>query len=113
MLVLDGEHAPSWNNATAHQHWTKFVQDNWRVRSVVRSALSGEEKMFACPVHIRIDAWFKRGSGTDSDNIMAKLYIDALKGWLIEDDNQRCVHDVTTRAYRGDYRVIITITPVE
>ena len=111
VIVIEGEIAPSWNKATAHQHWRAYDVLRVRVGWAVRGALNGEEEMFDCPVDIEIVAYYKKDA-IDSDNIMAKVYIDALKGRLIKDDDRRYLRRVTTETRMGAPKVVITITPV-
>lgn len=111
VIVIEGEIAPSWNKSTAHKHWTAYAVVKKRVAWAVRSALNGEEEMFDVPVDIEIVAYYQEDD-IDSDNIMAKVYIDSIKGRLIKDDDYRYVRRVTTETRIGAPRVMITITPV-
>lgn len=112
VIELKGEVAPSWNKGTAHKHWTAYAVIKKAAWWVVRSALTGEEEMFTVPVDIEVVAYYLEDD-IDSDNIMAKVYIDALKDKLIKDDDMRYVRRVTTEARAGAPKVVITITPAQ
>ncbi len=57
---------------------------------------------------------FRRASGIDTDNLLPKHIIDALKGVLIEDDNMHCVPRVENETVPfegvGGFTVV-TVTP--
>lgn len=112
-IVLEGVCAPSWNLATARKHWTEFVKVNHEAKWLVLAALNGDDEMFDTRVDIEVIASYKQGMGADSDNIMAKVYIDALKGRIIHDDGQKYVRRVILEARKGKNEVVITVTPVE
>ncbi|MCB0070310.1 MAG: hypothetical protein KDE20_02580 [Caldilineaceae bacterium] len=99
-IVLDGQRAPSWNKFYAGMHWRERSQLTRAVQMAVRVALpedvvEGNGYPYQVPVDIEIHAHFA-GHPLDADNIAAKLYIDGLKGWLIEDDTLRHVRSVRT-----------------
>jgi hypothetical protein len=76
------------------------------------TALPDKWQLFDCAVDVHVVATFK-GAMLDSDNICAKLYIDALKGRLLRDDDAKCVRRVTTESKRGKANsVTLTLTPV-
>ena len=113
-LTLVGERPTSWNTFYAGQHWTQRRAEAERVHQLVRAAMTGDEVLFERPVTITVDVLFK-SRPLDADNIMAKLYIDGLKGWLIKDDNSIYVRSVTTRSSlcRNGAAVIITVEEVQ
>ena len=95
-LVLLSERPPSWNDSYAGQHWTKRQGVVERVRMAVRAAIDPEQVApFTDPVDVTVTVYFA-SQPLDADNIPAKLYIDALKGWIIPDDDRRYVRSVTT-----------------
>jgi hypothetical protein len=96
-IVLPGERPTSWNRYYSGAHWSKRRDEVDRVRQVVRAALTGDETPYQFAVKIIITAYFDKHP-LDCDNLAAKLYIDALKGWLILDDTMQCVKAVTTRS---------------
>lgn len=110
-LTILGERAPGWNS-TLRVHWAKrdeLVRAIW-FRLCVQAR---EHEIFMCPVDVHVVATFK-GTPLDSDNIAAKLYIDALKGPLLLDDNPKYVRRVTTESKKGKANsVTITLTPVD
>ena len=88
-------------------HWRKYQALRDEVYLLTRAAIPLSAEMYTEPVDIAITAYSKRPM--DSDNIAAKLYIDALRALVIEDDGPRFVHNVTLRSRRGNPRVEIII----
>lgn len=113
-LVLEGERAFSWNTMYSGIHWTKRKAEVDRVKLVVRAALTGDETPFERSVDIYTTAYYDE-QPADSDNVWDKPYIDALKGWLLKDDNRRWVRWAASRADvdKTRPRVEIQITEVE
>lgn len=114
-IVLPGERPPSWNDSYAGQHWTKRQTVIQRVRMAVRAAIDPETvDPFTVPVRVTVTVFFA-SKPQDADNIPAKLYIDALKGWLLADDDRRYVRSVTTvtEVDASRPRVVIEIEPAE
>jgi hypothetical protein len=112
-LTLPDERPQSLNNAYAGQHWTKRKAEVERIRLAVRAEIDPETvEVFAGPVDVEITVFFA-DRPLDADNIPAKLYIDALRGWLLEDDDQRFVHSVrtVTALDKASPRVEIRIAP--
>jgi Holliday junction resolvase RusA-like endonuclease len=114
LVVLEGERCVSWNTYYAGAHWSARTRETNRVKMTVRAHLTGNETPFDCPVNIIVTAYFK-DHPQDPDNIAAKLYLDALKGWLLYDDDRRYVTSVTTmsKVDKDNPRVEILVTPVE
>lgn len=113
-IIIPEHRGISWNKFYDSPHWTvraKFSKDtHW----LVRSCLPEQYEMFTVPVNIKIQAHYMHHP-TDSDNLCAKIYIDGLKGLVIEDDDPRWLHDVSTRSFTGatsDY-VLIQITEAD
>lgn len=98
-IVLEGERPISWNKYYAGSHWSKRAKEAERVHWLVAEQLTGV-RPFTEPVNISITAYFK-GVPQDCDNICAKVYIDALKGKIIKDDNPQFVESVTTRSVKA------------
>ena len=114
-ITLPNERPPSWNKAYAGQHWTKRQAEVERIRLAVRAAIDPETvEPFAVPVDVTITVYFA-SRPQDADNIPAKLYIDALKGWLLVDDDRHHVRSVrtVTALYAGNPRVVIEVAPAE
>jgi Holliday junction resolvase RusA-like endonuclease len=112
-LTLTNERPQSWNKAYAGQHWTKRRDEVARIRLAVRAEIDPETvEVFAGPVDVEITVYFKNDP-QDADNIPAKLYVDALKGWYIADDDRRFVRSVRTVAEvdKSRPRVEIRIAP--
>jgi len=80
----------------------------------VRAALDPELPGVPIPVDIEVDCYFD-SRAQDSDNILAKPMIDALKGWLIPDDTHEIVHRVTVASHRDkdNPRVVIRVISLE
>jgi len=113
-IILLGERPPSWNDSYAGQHWTKRQTVIERLRMAVRAAIDPDEcQPFTEPVYITVTVFFA-SKPQDADNIPAKLYIDALKGWVIADDDGRYVRSVTTvTEFDASLpRVVIDVRPV-
>lgn len=113
-ITLPGERPPSWNDSYAGQHWTKRQVVVERVRMAVRAAIDPDQcQPFTEPVEIAVTVYFA-SKPQDADNIPAKLYIDALKGWIIADDDGRYVRSVTTVTELDARRprVVIDVRPV-
>jgi len=76
----------------------------------------GIEKGTTCNkrVEIEVVGYFDKRP-LDSSNVAGKLYEDALKGWLIEDDSIKHVAGLTTRSRidKVNPRVEIILTEVE
>lgn len=98
-ITIAGERAPGWNKAI-RMHWSKWRElvriTGWRMLP----ALPANTQLLDYPVDVHVIATYK-GMALDSDNICAKLYIDALKGRLLRDDDARYVRRVTTEAHKG------------
>jgi Holliday junction resolvase RusA-like endonuclease len=95
-IVLDGERPVSWNRYYSGTHWRKRSKMARDVHLIVRSEIYGRDiPDINNPVHITVVAYLK-GQMIDADNICAKMYVDGLKGLVIEDDDPRCVRSVTT-----------------
>ena len=95
-LVLDGERPVSWNTYYAGSHWSVRDKEARRVHAITRAALDPELPMFEGVVSVLITAYVK-SKPMDCDNLAGKLYIDALKGWVVEEDTPDYIDSVTTR----------------
>lgn len=100
-IILPNEVPMSWNKLYAGQHWRVRYDEANRVHQVVRAAIDPDEAVpFDVPVDITVTACFA-SSPLDADNIIAKLYIDALKGWYLRGDSLPHVRSVTTVSVVG------------
>ena len=96
-IILDGERSISWNKFYSGMHWTKRREILDDARAAVLAVMPVDAELFSDPVEICITVYFK-SRPQDPDNICTKLYIDALKGRLIQDDDMRYVSSVTSRS---------------
>ena len=95
-ITLDGERPVSWNTYYAGSHWSIRDKEAKRVHALVRAALDPELEPFTGRVSIQITAYVKN-KPMDCDNLAGKLYVDGLKGWVIDDDTPDYIESVTTR----------------
>lgn len=115
-IVLENQRAIGWNGLYAGKHWVErsglkqqtygeLLQAKGRYRRLGKKPLNTRVK-------ITITAYFVN-SPLDPDNIAAKFYIDALKGWLLIDDTQQYISSVTTQSIvnKTENRVEIIIEP--
>lgn len=113
-IVILGERAQSWNDHWASgKHWSERSKRNKETKLLVRCNLDPDVEMYGVPVDITVIATYHRNP-VDPDNVAAKSYIDALKGWLIANDDLRYVNSVRTISRKGEQdSVVIELTPVE
>ena len=116
-LTLPDERPISWNAFYAGAHWSKRKAEKDRVWLVVRAAFPVDVvDGFGWPirerVRIEVTAYVK-DKPMDADNVCTKLYVDALKGWVIPDDDGKWVETVIPRVQvdKANPRVEITVTP--
>ena len=115
-IVLEDAVPVSWNKLLRQNHW-RVTEASDAIRLEVVAALhelAGYPEPFSRPVHIIIVS-YKRARPIDADNIMAKLYIDALRGaGLLVDDDPAHLAGVTTisRVDRDYPRIEIDIQEV-
>ena len=99
-IVLENERPWSWNKLYAGVHWTKRAEEADRVHDLVGWTLR-EMHTYSMFINTRVDiqvvAYFKNRP-LDSDNIVSKMYIDGLKGFVIKDDTREFVRKVTTQS---------------
>lgn len=95
-IVIPNERPPSWNQLySAKLHWSKRMKLAQEKHLLVRACLDPNSiEMFEGPVQITFTVYFK-DRPQDIDNIAPKMYIDGLKGWIIEDDDWRYVQKLT------------------
>lgn len=86
----------------AGKHWSARKRDaeelHWLARSAMRRA-GIRERMFQAPV----DVIFRWDDGLDVDNhaVLGKAFVDAMKGYILRDDNRRCVRRVVHEFWDG------------
>lgn len=100
IITLHDERAPSWNKLYVQGHWSQRKRLVDEIKWKMRAAMDAEPTMHAGPVHITVTAVYKR-SPVDCDNVAAKIFVDALKGLVIADDDIRYVESVTTVSTKG------------
>lgn len=116
-IVLPGERSPSQNEYYSSPHWSKRNEIAKRVHQTVRNRLQqmgiGPGETCNNRVDIEVIGYFDKRP-LDSSNIAVKLYEDALKGWLIEDDSLDYVRKVggESRVDKENPRVEIVLTEV-
>ena len=97
-IVLEGERPVSWNKFYAGMHWGQRKLEADRVHELVGWTLKElAYGMFETRVDIQVVVYFKNRP-QDSDNICSKMYIDSLKGFVIEDDTREFVRKVTVQS---------------
>lgn len=95
------------NKFYAGVHWSKrkAIVDYWH-KLTYYSMLQQKvpKKLFKCPVAITLLV----NSKLDIDNhgFLAKLIIDALKGYLIEEDSRKFVNQLTIRFHDEKYILV-------
>lgn len=100
-LTIPDERPISWNTFYAGGHWSKRKAEKDRVWLAVRAAfppdvVNGNGWPAQTRVQIHITAYVK-SSPMDADNVCTKLYVDALKGLVIPDDDGKWVETVVPR----------------
>jgi Holliday junction resolvase RusA-like endonuclease len=113
VIVLEGERTPSWNGMYAGTHYSKRAKLANAIHLLVRSAVPDGFIPFDNLVDIHITAEMK-GPVMDSDNVVAKVYIDGLRPHVIHDDDGKWVRRVTTEAVKAkENKVTIRVVEVE
>ena len=100
-------------NKWMRMHWRTQRRHRDDVAMIVRNALPweviqriGNQYPVQRPVRLHIAAYM-RPPLLDADNIVAKDLIDALKGWVIRDDDKRFVDDVTVTVKKNPVDAIV------
>lgn len=103
-FTIDDYRVPSWNQLYAGRHWAERSRMAQEAHLLVWGILQGKIKYtLGLP---RVDIYIKayqKGKTLDSDNICAKIIIDALKGIVIVDDTPQYVRRVTTESLKGNH----------
>jgi Holliday junction resolvase RusA-like endonuclease len=113
-IVIPDHRGPSWNDFYSGGHWSKRKDAKDIAHQLVRAAIDPNVTPFNCQVDIYTTVYFA-SKPQDSDNICDKLFNDALKGWVIREDDKRYVRWAATRAEvdKDNPRVEIEVVPVE
>lgn len=92
-IILEKERPISLNQYYAGMHWSKRSEEAKRVHYLMMSKIQRGVTFFKNPVEIEVTCYFK-SNPMDADNIVAKLYIDGLKGKVLVDDTPKYVKGV-------------------
>lgn len=78
------------------KHWAARKADADELHQLLWLTLR-KAKIPKCPVDCPVSIIFSWDDGLDIDNhaVMGKAFVDALKGWVLPDDNRKCVKRVT------------------
>lgn len=112
-ITILGERAMSWNAFWSQgTHWSKRARYQKETQLLVRCNLPEECEMYTVPVDLTVIATFKKNP-IDCSNLAIKPFEDALKGWLLRDDDPRYVRSVTTISRKADNdSVTLLLQPV-
>ena len=103
-ITLPNHKAVSWNALYSSKHWTVRSKLAKRIHQEVFGAVFEvvlAPRLLHYPVDIILTAFYKDKKLRDSDNLASKVYIDGLKGVLLEDDDYHYVRRVTTEVRVG------------
>ena len=87
----------------AGKHWSARKRDadelHWLTRSAMRRC-GIRETLLQKPVEIT----FRWNDGLDIDNhaVLGKAIVDAMKGYILRDDNRRCVKKISHEFWDGE-----------
>lgn len=118
-LIIDipNLRSPSQNEYYSTPHWTKRNGRAREIKALVWGRLLelGIRQGETCNKRIALTVVaFCTPPCLDSSNVAGKLFEDALKGWLLEDDSIKYVYSMTTIAKLSDRdSVTIILTEVE
>lgn len=101
------------NDLYAGMHYRKRMKIAKEKHWLVLTALDPAWEPFDVRVDIVVIATYKHNP-VDTDNIIAKLYIDGLKTRVIKDDSMQYVRRVILEANTGsEDSVTIVVAPIE
>lgn len=108
-LTIKNYRAQSWNEIYSGTHWSV----RQRLASEIHALVYKEIRemgvsLISQPVNIFITAYFDKRP-IDSDNVMSKLWVDGLKGYVIIDDTPKYVHWVGTRSLKTKNKPYVEI----
>ena len=86
----------------AGKHWGTRKRDAEKLHDLARSAMRRariRERLIPNPVEIT----FRWDDGLDLDNhaVIGKAIVDAMKGYILRDDNRRCVRRISHEFWDG------------
>lgn len=114
-IAIDRYKPESWNRLK-RMHFALWHQEVVKVAWLMREAYGHTPPYFTKPVDISLVCTFTNyRNAYDSSNLPVKLFIDGLKGMVIEDDDHRFVRRVTceSRIDPSGPSSEITITPTK
>lgn len=95
------------NSIYAGKHWSKRSEDARDMRDLVLAELYRQKiprKIYERPVGIAF--YFNDRLDCDNHALIQKLVIDALKGYLIQDDSKKYVRKVSSEFHEEDYILV-------
>lgn len=97
-LVMPNKRPKSWNTFYTGTNHHKRTSIKNKEKLSLRAIIDPEEAfIFKGRIDIKTTVYFPY-SPQDPDNICDKVYIDALKGWYIAEDDRKNVREVITEA---------------
>lgn len=94
------------------KHWAQRREDAEYIHNTVHAALMEQRiprKPFRMPVGVTF--WWNDRLDLDNHSYVAKGILDALKGWIIQDDDRRFVKEINHRFYDQD-RITVEVKPL-
>lgn len=95
------------NAIYAGKHWSRRKQDSEYWHAIVFGELR-KQGIVKQPTEIPVQIYFLWNDRLDLDNhaYMRKMIIDALKGWVIKDDDRRYISGIFDGWHDGDFIVV-------
>ncbi|HVI42545.1 MAG TPA: RusA family crossover junction endodeoxyribonuclease [Anaerovoracaceae bacterium] len=101
------------NSLYSGKHWSQRREDAEYIHNTVRAALMEQRiprKIFQNPV--RITFFWNDRLDIDNHAYLQKCIIDAMKGYLIQDDDRRFAREVTSKFY-DEPCITVEVKPYE
>lgn len=102
------------NRVYAGEHWGARKRQAQVVHMLVKSSIRAKYRhveLFEKPVRVRI--LYNSRLDIDNHGYLSKLFIDGMKGLLIEDDDRRYVRELVQGFHNGDRRkIIVEVTEI-
>lgn len=92
----------SMNSIYSGSHWSKRKRKADQIHRAVYAALQQSgipRKPLPCPVRVHI--LYNSRLDVDNHGYLAKLIVDGLKGWVIQDDSRRYVKELVQGFHDG------------
>lgn len=96
------------NSIYAGKHWSKRSKDKEVWKSLIKWQLKKDNicpKLYINP--IKISFFWNDNLDLDNHGYLTKLIIDALKGYLIEDDNKNNIYEIRHRFYEENHILVV------